>query len=794
MASFHNLKAAVSTHVAVTGVQPDELHGEVLSMANDLCLGPVGETSIEEVLAAVGLWLGVEQSDDTKQKFAQRCREELGKDPSMSLAAKIRAMQDGIGLQPCPTRDGLTAVVQEVLGSDPSYDNLHQLADKSLAAIGIDSLEPQDHSQICWSQEDPQPTHPQATQAPEAMSFDLMELDRLVRLADAALQKQNDRNVLLFVGCTGAGKTTVIYHIAGKNLKATRHTSDSGIKELVYKPEDEQDLPGFVLGHSQCCSGTQCITSWLHPDSGVVYMDSAGHLDTRGCEVDVATTCSFKRMAAMGGFLRFVVVVRCDLLTGADRCNTLRSFCKVLSSYVADFQENSHAFCFLFNRVQALECYHFLQPGDSEKEKLDQARDEIHKRIQDTIKETSHLDEAWTVLNIINQSFLKENGNVIVFHPDWCSPQSCRDILEQFDQQHCLCNPGQVLQCNLTLAEEGAISRQFAQDSANLSLYLESEHVVEVEASIQKLRSVARFIPIKELTAELKRAEGLVQKKISELTDAALRLAHEGSSFRAGKVMSDFSLAMAKQVLQQFDLVGQLKNIVDNTGPQLVEQLAAAVLGNLQVICQEVVASCEWGNPLHNPPLPVQSILPALVKLRIWSLASQVFADPFLEAEKNLHGYCQQVWICAEGALSTTSTAEKCIAFLHMSHVDAQAPELESAGIRFRKEEFPQVIYVEVLERALQSLQTSAQQAFDGMEQFCQERDAEKTDVLKPLRTTLVEVAHIRSVLPNWSLSASSPFMKQLTEAWDQLLRACVPSPLLVEIDRLVEDCNFVGK
>lgn len=601
--SFHNLKAAVSTHVAVTGVQPDELHGEVLSMANDLSLGPVGETSIEEVLAAVGLWLGVEQSDDTKQKFAQRCREELGKDPSMSLAAKIRAMQDGIGLQPCPTRDGLTAVVQEVLGSDPSYDNLHQLADKCLAAIGIDSLEPQDqaedakHSQICWSQEDPQPTLPQATQAPEAMSFDLMELDRLVRLADAALQKQNDRNVLLFVGCTGAGKTTVIYHIAGKKLKATRHTSDSGIKELVYKPEDEQDLPGFVLGHSQCCSGTQCITSWLHPDSGVVYMDSAGHLDTRGCEVDVATTCSFKRMAAMGGFLRFVVVVRCDLLTGADRCNTLRSFCKVLSSYVADFQENSHAFCFLFNRVQALECYHFLQPGDSEKEKLDQARDEIHKRIQDTIKETSHLDEAWTVLNIINQSFLKENGNVIVFHPDWCSPQSCRDILEQFDQQHCLCNPGQVLQCNLTLAEEGAISRQFAQDSANLSLYLESEHVVEVEASIQKLRSVARFIPIKELTAELKRAEGLVQKKISELTDAALRLAHEGSSFRAGKVMSDFSLAMAKQVLQQFDLVGQLKNIVDNTGPQLVEQLAAAVLGNLKVICQEVVASCEWGNP-----------------------------------------------------------------------------------------------------------------------------------------------------------------------------------------------------
>ncbi len=784
----------------MTGVQPDELDGEVLSMANDLCLDPVGETNIEEILAAVGVWLGVEQSDDTKQKFAQRCREELGKDPSMSLAAKIRAMQDGIGLKPCPTRDGLTAVVQEVLGSDPSYDNLHQLADKCLAAIGIDSLEPQDegedakHSQTGWSQEDSQPTLPQAAQAPEAMSFDLMELDRLVRLADAALQKQEDRNVLLFVGCTGAGKTTVIYHIAGKNLKATRHTSDSGIKELVYKPEDEQDLPGFFLGHSQCGSGTQCITSWLHPDSGVVYMDSAGHLDTRGCEVDVATTCSFKRMAAMGGFLRFVVVVRCDLLTGADRCNTLRSFCKVLSSYVADFQENSHAFCFLFNRVQALECYHFLQPGDSEKEKLDQARDEIQKRIQDTIKETSHLDEAWTVLNIINQSFLEENGNVIVFHPDWCSPQSCRDMLEQFDQQHCLCNPGQVLQSNLTLAQEGAISRQFAQDSANLSLYLESEHVVEVEASIQKLRSVARFIPMKELTAELKRAEGLVQKKISELTDAALRLAHEGSSFRAGKVMSDFPLTMAKQVLQQFDLVGQLKNIVDNTGPQLVEQLAAEVLGNLKVICQEVVASCGWGNPLHNPPLPVQSILPALVKLRIWRLASEAFADPFLEAEKNLHGYCQQVWICAAGARSTTSTAEKCIAFLHMSHVDAQAPELESAGIRFRKEEFPQAMYVEALESALQSLQTSAQQAFDGMEQFCQERNAEKADVLKQLRTTLVEVAQIRSVLPNWSLSASSPFMKQLTEAWDQLLRACVPSPLLLEIDRLVEDCNCVRK
>ena len=793
MASFHNLKAAVSTQVAMTGVQPDELDVEVLSMANDLCLDPVGETNIEEVLAAVGLWLGVEQRDNTKQEFAQRCREELGKDPSMSLAAKIRAMQDVIGLKLCPTRDGLTAAVQEVLGSDSSYDNLHQLADKCLAAIGIDSSEPQDQAEDSKPQKDSQPTLPQAAQAPEAMNFDLMELDRLVRLADAALQQQEDRNALLFVGCTGAGKTTVIYHIAGKNLKKTRHTSESGITEVVYKPQDEQDLPGFVLGHSQCGSGTQCITSWLHPDSGVVYMDSAGHLDTRGCEVDVATTCSFKRMAAMGGFLRFVVVVRCDLLTGADRCNTLRSFCKVLSSYVADFQENSHAFCFLFNRVQALECNQFLQPGDSEKEKLDQARDEIQKRIQDTIKETSRSDEAWTVLNVINQSLIEENGNVIVFHPEWCSPQSCKDMLEQFDQQHCLCNPGQVLQCNLTLAQEGAISRQFARDSGNLSLYLESEHVVEVEASIQKLRSVARFIPIKELTAELKLAEGLVQKKIRELTDAALRLAHEGSSFRAGKVMSDFPLVMAKQVLQQFHLVGQLQNIVDNTGPQLEEQLAAQVLGNLKVICQEVVASSAWGNPLQNPPLPVQSILPALVKLRIWSLASEAFADPFQEAEKILHGYCHQVWICAEGALSTTSTAEKCIAFLHMSHVDAQAPELESAGIRFRKEEFPEAMYLEVLESALQSLRTSAQQAFDGMEQFCQERDAEKADVLQPLRTALVEVAQIRSVLPKWSLPASSPFMKQLTEAWDQLLRACVPSPLLMEIDRLVEDCNFVG-
>ena len=151
------------------------------------------------------------------------------------------------------------------------------------------------------------------------------------------------------------------------------------------------------------------MTAWT-PDSGVVYLDSPGHLDTRGEEV------GHRHVGlAQEGWQKVVqvcAVFSCcavDLFDGPDKCNTLRGICRSVATSLMDLDSDGKALCFVFSRVQRLSCYELCCELDVE-QRREMAKDELHKRVLDLLENVEAHDSARQVLSIMAKELGHESS------------------------------------------------------------------------------------------------------------------------------------------------------------------------------------------------------------------------------------------------------------------------------------------------------------------------------------------------------------------------------------------------
>jgi len=96
--------------------------------------------------------------------------------------------------------------------------------------------------------------------------------------------------VVLFIGCTGAGKSTFLNYLIGLELE---------FKKIGRKKKVEvRGEAYFPIGHTNV-SETHAPKGYYCEDTDIVYIDCPGFYDNRGFEVNVSNALMVSKIVGM---------------------------------------------------------------------------------------------------------------------------------------------------------------------------------------------------------------------------------------------------------------------------------------------------------------------------------------------------------------------------------------------------------------------------------------------------------------------------------------------------------------
>ena len=270
-------------------------------------------------------------------------------------------------------------------------------------------------------------------------AFDISIVQSSIEKSEDALELVKGRDVVMVVGKTGVGKSTLIQGIAGKTIHTSVHKSSFSGQSATKTVFDAQDaLPNFEIGHAKE-SKTRSLNAFLRKDGGdeVVYLDSPGLEDTRGAEMDIATAVLLSQVAKRCKSLRFVVLIHCASLL-EDRGKAFRSILQFTNKFVGDFSSNRTSFMFLFTHNNEI-----TGMGDAK------------KRLQEEIIQTAaatNEEDILEVLNFVRKSLKKGYPFVEVLVPVETNYTLLADTIET--KLRGVSDLESASKCNLTLPSQ----------------------------------------------------------------------------------------------------------------------------------------------------------------------------------------------------------------------------------------------------------------------------------------------------------------------------------------------------
>jgi signal recognition particle GTPase len=182
--------------------------------------------------------------------------------------------------------------------------------------------------------------------------LDIHEIQRLVNEAEICAEMIKDENVVLFLGDTGAGKSTHIHFLAGSTMVQTRikglnHIMPTEIKNPALK---KVSTSPFAKSETRFISAVPIKISELDGvnDERFVLCDTPGFEDTSGAEVDIANGYSIVK--AVKGCKSVRIVLLISYKSMGDKLTGVKNLAHILVQMVSGLKGHMKAFSYYFSK------------------------------------------------------------------------------------------------------------------------------------------------------------------------------------------------------------------------------------------------------------------------------------------------------------------------------------------------------------------------------------------------------------------------------------------------------------
>ena len=428
-------------------------------------------------------------------------------------------------------------------------------------------------------------------------TFDMNVLQACIEESADALDLVTGKDVVVVVGKTGVGKSLFIQGIAGKRIKASIHkTTFSGQSASKTVFEAENALPNFDIGHATS-SKTRSINAFLRKegDNETVYLDSPGLEDTRGVEMDIATSALLSQVARRCRSLRFVVLTHCASLL-EDRGGAFRSVMRFAKTFVQDFDESKRSFMFLFTHTDEI-------AGMSSS--VDDARRLLQEEIVRTADGTKEEDVA-LVLDFVRKSLKKKYPFADILHP---IETDYHKLAQDIDMKLCkVTNLTLAMSCNLALSSklrlEGAV-RNLLQSLRNCLAH-SSPNIAEVKRIQRTFHYLKEYVKVDCVRSAVFETEEVIDGQIKTMKKCISIEFSRGTSQD-----TDFEKENVQALSNTIDILQELD--ANFSSKQQIQTMKQGVI-KLQ---GEIIRKAHCLEPFHRD----------LHKMKIWAEGFEEFSD-----------------------------------------------------------------------------------------------------------------------------------------------------------------------
>eukprot|EP01040_Poterioochromonas_malhamensis_P013407 gene13407-14738_t len=233
-----------------------------------------------------------------------------------------------------------------------------------------------------------------------------LDLNRLRILLEKAKKAENEvkgRKVILLIGNTGAGKSTLTHHLCGSTFQAF----EKGVIPETIAPIEA--LESVHIGMSATLSETRYVSAIpvQFRVRGVLetfyICDTPGFLDVRGAEIELANVQGI--VDAIKNAAEVYPVLLFNEGCTADRWGAFRNMLKTVAAFIPTAASNLDAFSYIFTKGWTIDDKKAINDALEEiYDNLPQAdaADSAYATLLEDICSKTHPDEGWTKAFIFN--------------------------------------------------------------------------------------------------------------------------------------------------------------------------------------------------------------------------------------------------------------------------------------------------------------------------------------------------------------------------------------------------------
>jgi hypothetical protein len=159
-------------------------------------------------------------------------------------------------------------------------------------------------------------------------------LMKCIAHGDAEAEKAQGKDLLIFIGNTGAGKSTTVNYLCGCDMELltpeeAEELQLGDVLESIIRvcPKAEEGKPKEVMkiGHSKT---SQTFMPQIETMDGETYCDCPGFLDNRGAEINIANAVNVRNAITSAKSVRVLMLLNYASLK-ADRARGLKDMLKI---------------------------------------------------------------------------------------------------------------------------------------------------------------------------------------------------------------------------------------------------------------------------------------------------------------------------------------------------------------------------------------------------------------------------------------------------------------------------------